>query len=100
MKIHQIVFFFPLIAPVASAPVPEEGKRSSILNGYGSAGDMDFPGGPKIEPTKEQDRTVSGIWIPHTIDWKFPSHVSSQSEAGTDVVSSGAQEMGDDTENP
>ncbi|KAE8140356.1 hypothetical protein BDV38DRAFT_280352 [Aspergillus pseudotamarii] len=94
MLIHQLVLF-SLAALAASAPVSEE-KRSGILDGYESAGDMDFPNAPENEPTKEADRMFNGIWIPHTIEWKIPPHIRSDSE--TDLSAGGAEETGDDVE--
>ncbi|OGM41284.1 hypothetical protein ABOM_009751 [Aspergillus bombycis] len=96
MKTHHLVLF-SLVAIAASAPVPEEDKRSSILDGYESAGDMDFPNARKNEPTKEQDRMYNGIWIPHTIDWRFPPRAT-RSETETDLSSGGAEETGDNNE--
>ncbi|EIT81236.1 hypothetical protein AO1008_02922 [Aspergillus oryzae 100-8] len=94
MQIHQLVLF-SFVGLAASAPVAED-KRSGILDGYESAGDMDFPNAPKNEPTQEPDRLFNGIYIPHTIEWKIPPH--RRSEAETDLSSGGAKETEDDIE--
>ncbi|KAF7615647.1 hypothetical protein AFLA_009156 [Aspergillus flavus NRRL3357] len=94
MQIHQLVLF-SFVGLAASAPVAED-KRSGILDGYETAGDMDFPNAPKNEPTQEPDRLFNGIYIPHTIEWKIPPH--RRSEAETDLSSGGATETEDDIE--
>ncbi|KAE8336889.1 hypothetical protein BDV24DRAFT_167813 [Aspergillus arachidicola] len=95
MQIHQLVLF-SFVALAASAPGAED-KRSGILDGYESAGDMDFPNAPKNEPTQEPDRRFNGIYIPHTIEWKIPPH--RRSEAETNLSSGGAEVTGEYIEN-